>query len=222
MTAAQATTVVYDVEDLSSWVGAGLTLAAVVAALLVAAQDRRTARREAAERWEVEQLTRLAVLAAHGGIPDGSSAEVRGQEAERGAKRLVLRWMLGGPNRFPLGLHADQIEVADLAGLRQLRDNAAADAWVRQRSESAVLAIELRTSTGGRAATSDTSEVLGPASAVGHQGHDGLVGGTKQLFSQVNRSLATKAGPPRISGVSCEWPSCTMLLRCLVRSSMRL
>jgi len=37
-------------------VSAGLTSAAVVTALVVASQDRRAVRREAADRWEVEQL----------------------------------------------------------------------------------------------------------------------------------------------------------------------
>lgn len=159
MTAATATTVVYDVGDLSTWVGAGLTLAAVVVALVVAAQDRRAARREAAERWELEQLTRLAVLTAHGGVPSESSAEMRAQEAERGAERLVLRWMLGGPSRFPLGLHAAQIEVADLAELRRLRDDDSKDDWVRQRAESAVLAIEAADKYRRRHGNRDTSKV---------------------------------------------------------------
>lgn len=142
MTVATPTTTVYDLGDLSSWVGAGLTLAAVVAALVVAAQDRRAARREAAQRWELEQVTRLAVLTAHGGVPSGSSAELHAQEAERSAERLVLRWMLGGASRFPLGLQADQIDVADLPHLRRLRDNASEDEWVRQRAESVLSAIE--------------------------------------------------------------------------------
>jgi hypothetical protein len=123
-------------------VSAGLTSAAVVTALVVASQDRRAARREAADRWEVEQLTRLAVLTAHGGTPSGSSPEMNAQESERGAKRLVLRWMLGGPGRFPLGLRADQREVVALAGLRRARDDASADGWVRHRAESALLACE--------------------------------------------------------------------------------
>ena len=142
MTAATATTVVYELGDLSSWVGVALTLAAVVTALLVAAQDRRAARREASARWELEQLTRLAVLTAHGGLPSGSSAELRAQEAERGAERLVLRWMLGGPERLPLGLRADQAEVTDVEAVRQVRDDASNDEWVRQRAEITLMAIE--------------------------------------------------------------------------------
>lgn len=142
MTALAATSVVYDLGDLAAWVSAGLTLAAVVTALVVAGQDRRVARREAADRWELEQLTRLAVLTAHGGIPSESSPEMKAQESERGAERLVLRWMLGGPERFPLGLRADKREVVDLAGLRRARDDASSAEWVRQRAESALLACE--------------------------------------------------------------------------------
>lgn len=133
--------VVYDLGDLSSWVAAGLTLTAVVVALVVAAQDRREARREAAARWELEQLARLAVLSAHGGIPPDAPAELKAQESERAAERLVLGWLLGGPERFPVGLHRDADQTPDLAALRRLRDDPSQALFVRRQAEAVHLAV---------------------------------------------------------------------------------
>ena len=121
---------------------AALTFLAVLATLWIAWRDRRAARREAAQRWELEQLTRLAVLTAHGGVSVGAPPELQAQERERGAERLVLRWVLGGPLRFPLGLRADAVEVDDLPTLRRLRDDPTADDWVRTRAEVHLLACE--------------------------------------------------------------------------------
>ena len=142
MTPMPATAVVYDLGDVSSWAAAGLTLLAVVVALVIAGQDRRAARREAHDRWELEQLTRLAVLAAHGGIAPDSSPEAKAAEAERGAERLVLRWILGGPQRFPVGLRANEIDADTLEALRRRRDDSDTPRFVRQQIEATIAAAE--------------------------------------------------------------------------------
>lgn len=113
----------------------------MVVALWIALTDRRDARREARERWELDLLTELAVLTTHGGYPQDAPPEVKAAEADRHARRLVLRWMLGGPKRFPIGMRADQLKNDTVSELERVRDDPESPELVRRQVEATVVAI---------------------------------------------------------------------------------
>lgn len=130
-TASTVTNVIYDLGDLSNWVNAGATLLAVMVALWIAVRDRRASRREAQQRWELDQLLVLAQAVAHGGIPEGSPAEVKEAEKIRAAQRMALYHALGGRARFPLGVRDPETD----SEIKAVRDDPATPEYIKRQTE---------------------------------------------------------------------------------------
>lgn len=136
-------------QEWASWVSAGATFAAVAAALGIAWLDRRAAsrerteaRREAHQRWELDQLVRVAFLTTHSGVAHDAPPEVKAQETTRHAERLALRWILGGADRFPIGIHAGEKDVETLEDLRRVAADDGRPWFVRAQAEAVLEAAQ--------------------------------------------------------------------------------